>query len=79
MSTTLESIELAAQQLSINERAALAHSLLKGLDEAEGDERYIESLWASEAEDRLDGYLEGEIEASPMADVVERVRSRIRQ
>lgn len=79
MNATLESIEQAAKQLSLNQRAALAHTLIKDLDdEAEGDERYIETLWAAEAEDRLDAYLHGEIEASPMSDVVERVRANIR-
>lgn len=79
MNATLESIERAARQLSVSERAALARSLLKGLDEPEADEKYIESLWASEAEDRVDAYLNGEIEASPMTEVVDRVSARIQK
>lgn len=79
MNATLENIEQAARQLSVNERAALAHILLKGLDEAEGDEQYIESLWADEAEDRFDAYLNGETKAVPLEQAVDRVRARIRK
>lgn len=77
MNTTLESIESAAKLLSISERATLVHNLLRDLEEPEGDEKYIESLWVSEAEDRLDAYLNGGIKSSPVSEVVTRVRSRI--
>ncbi|MBX3244922.1 MAG: addiction module protein [Acidobacteria bacterium] len=79
MNATLKSIEEAANLLSVRERAALAHNLLKGLDDADEDESYIESLWAKESEERLDAYLRGEIEASPFEDAVERVKARIRK
>lgn len=77
MNGTLESIEHAARGLTIHERALLAQALLKGLDETDADERAIESRWASEAEDRLDAYQTGEIEAAPLDEVIGRVRSRI--
>ena len=77
MNTTLESVERAANQLSASERAALAQRLLKDLDESEGDESQIESLWAIEGEDRLDAYNRGELESSPLEDVLERVRAEI--
>ncbi|MBK9214021.1 MAG: addiction module protein [Chloracidobacterium sp.] len=77
MNGTLESIEHAARGLAVHERAQLAHSLLKGLDESDADEPAIESLWATEAEDRLDAYQNGEIVSSPLDEVIDRVRSRI--
>lgn len=79
MNGTLESIEDAARGLTIHERAQLAHALLKGLDETDADEGAIESLWASEAEDRLDAYQNGEIDALPMDDVIDRVRRRVEE
>lgn len=79
MNATLESIETAAKLLSVSERATLAHNILKDLDDADGDEQYIETLWSAEAEDRLDAFLNGDIAASPLAEVVDRVRTRIRQ
>ena len=79
MNTTLENIEKAANLLSVKERAALAHNLLKGLDDSEANEKYIESLWAKESEDRLDAYLRGEIGASPFEEAVERARTRIQK
>jgi len=79
MTGTLESIERAARQLSVQERTTLVHTLLKGLDEPEGNEDEIEALWAAEAEDRLDGYLDGELGGSPLDEVVEKVRARIRK
>jgi len=79
MNTTLENIEKAANLLSVKERAALAHNLLKGLDDSEANEKYVESLWAKESEDRLDAYVRGEIGASPFEEAVERVRARIKK
>lgn len=79
MNATLKSIEEAANLLSVRERAALAHNLLKGLDYTDEDEEYIESLGTKESEERLDAYLRGEIEASPFEDAVERVRARIKK
>lgn len=79
MNATLESIEEAADLLSVKERAALAHYLLKGLDDADEDESYIESLWAKESEERLDAYFRGEIAPSPFDEAVERVRAKIRK
>ncbi len=79
MNTTLENIEKAANLLSVKERAALAHNLLKGLDDSEANEKYVESLWAKESEDRLDAYLRGEIGSSPFEEAVERARTRIKK
>lgn len=78
MNPTFESIEQAAQRLSVRERAALAHNLLKGLDEAEGDAEYIESLWAIEAEGRVDAYLSGEMESFDGDEVTARLRERLK-
>ncbi len=78
MNVTLESIEQAAKQLSVRERGALANSLIKGLDEAEGDEEYIESLWAAEAELRIDAYLNGDLESSDGDRVMARLRENLK-
>jgi hypothetical protein len=78
MEATLESVELAAKQLSVNDRAALAHLLLRNLDETEPDNSGFESLWVEESEDRLDAYLDGELEASPLDETVQRVRAGIK-
>lgn len=74
MILTLERIEQAAKQLSVRERGALANSLIKGVDEADGDEEYIESLWAAEAEHRIDAYLNGDLESSDGDEVMARLR-----
>jgi hypothetical protein len=79
MNATLENIERAAKQLNIRDRAALAHSLLKGLNESEGDEKYIETLWANESEERLDAYFDGDLDSVPIDGAVERVLDRIRK
>ncbi len=78
MGLTFESIEKAAKQLSVRERGALANSLIKGLDEAEGDEEYIESLWVAEAEHRIDAYLNGSLESSDGDDVTARLRENLK-
>ena len=79
MNATLESIKEAANLLTVKERAALAHNLLKGLDDTTEDESYIESLWAKESEERLDAYFRGEISSSPFEDAVKRVSAKIRK
>lgn len=71
LNMTLETIEEAAKQLGVKERAALAHTLLKGLDD--GVDEDVEALWIAEAERRYDAYLRGEIEALPGDEVMARL------
>jgi hypothetical protein len=77
MNTTYEAIERAARQLTIKQKAALAHTLLKDLDEGEDED--VRSLWLAEAKRRYDAYLRGEMESSPAEDVFARVLNRIRR
>ncbi|MDM7921043.1 MAG: addiction module protein [Pyrinomonadaceae bacterium] len=60
MNMTLESIEQAARNLTIREKAALAHSLIKDIDGK--DEADAEAAWIELAESRLDACLSGEME-----------------
>ena len=46
--------------------------------EGGSDESAIESVWAKEAEDRLDAYQKGEIKSSPAEDVLDRVKDSLR-
>lgn len=77
MNMTYEAIEQAARQLTVKEKASLAHALLKDLDEAEDED--VEALWAAEAERRYDAYLRGEMDSSPGDEVIARVRQRIQK
>ena len=77
MASTYETIEQAARQLSVREKANLARTLLKDLDE--GEDQDVDALWIAEAERRYDAYLRGEMESSPAEDVFARVRERIRR
>ena len=78
MNVSLESIEQAAMKLSVSERAALAHTVSNEHHKTEVDEAYVDSLWATEAEDRLDAYLRGEIESSTVDAVVAGIRKRLK-
>lgn len=76
MNTTYEAIEQAARQLTIKQKAALAHTLLKDLDEG-GDED-VQALWIEEAERRYDAWKRGEIEAIDGDEVMARLRSLLK-
>jgi len=75
MQVTYESVEQAAKQLTMREKAALAHTLLKDVDEVEDDD--VEAIWAEEIERRAEAYKRGLITSSPTDEVVARVRARI--
>lgn len=77
MNQTYDAIEHAARQLTIKQKAALAHALLKDLDA--GDDGDVETLWINEAKSRLAAYRRGEMDSSPTEDVVARVLERIRR
>lgn len=76
MNITLETIAEAAKQLSVKDRAALAQTLLKGLDD--GVDEDVEALWLEESKRRYDAYLRGEMEARPGQEVMERLRDLVR-
>jgi putative addiction module component (TIGR02574 family) len=58
------------------ERAALAEHLLASLDAPA--RQSIDTLWAQEAEDRLDAFERGEISTIPAQDVFDAIRKQNR-
>ncbi|MEP7213206.1 MAG: addiction module protein [Acidobacteriota bacterium] len=76
MSLLLEEIEKQSKLLVPQEKAELAKKLIAALDgEAEPD---VEELWIAEAQNRLDAYRRGELEARPRDEVIARIRDRLR-
>jgi len=65
-----------ANSLPLEERAALADSLLKSLNPPEAD---IDKEWASVAERRLAELRSGKVKGIPGGEVFERVRDRFSQ
>ena len=75
MSELAEKLIEQALNLPANERAAFAERLLSSLDP---ELSAIDQLWAKEAEDRLDAYERGEMEAIPAEDVFNTIKNRTR-
>jgi putative addiction module component (TIGR02574 family) len=75
MSELAEKLIEQALGLPANERAAFAERLLSSLDPELSE---IDQLWAKEAEDRLDAYERGEIEAIPAEEVFNEIKNRNR-
>jgi putative addiction module component (TIGR02574 family) len=75
MSINLEEIINAVMELSLEERAQLAGTLLSSLDEASESE--VERLWLEEAERRLQEYREGKVKGIPAEEVFTRAISDI--
>ena len=65
----LESLSAEAMQLDIDSREQLAHRLLESLDSLSESE--LESLWAKEAQRRLEAFREGRLSAVPAEEVLE--------
>jgi putative addiction module component (TIGR02574 family) len=76
MSTHFEKIAKQAKSLTVKEKAALARTLIQELDRIADPE--VEQLWIEEAQRRCAAYLEGEIEALPGDEVMQRARERLR-
>jgi len=68
--------EIFEEALSLppGERAALAERLLSSLDTP--DRQRVDQLWAREAEDRLDAYEQGGIEAVPAERIFDQIGSK---
>jgi putative addiction module component (TIGR02574 family) len=75
MSELAEKLIQQALGLPADERAEVAERLLSSLEEPLSA---IDQLWAQEAEDRIDAYERGEIEAIPAEDVFNVIRNRKR-
>lgn len=70
MAKKLEEIISAALELTLQERAQLAGTLLLSLDEPTDSE--VERLWLKEAERRLKEFREGKVEGIPTEEVFNR-------
>jgi putative addiction module component (TIGR02574 family) len=75
MSELAEKLIQQALGLPANERAEVAERLLSSLEPPLSS---IDQLWAQEAEDRVDAYERGEIEAIPAEDVFNAIKNRKR-
>ena len=76
MNQTYEDIQRNIPKLSVKEKASLAYELLRGLD-GEPEEN-ADQLWLEESERRLDGYLDGEIEAIDGDQAMADIRARLK-
>lgn len=74
MSTDLDSLLKAALQLSDEERARLADSLLSTLEPA--PEPDVEEAWAAEIERRSREFDEGKVKPIPWSEIRESVRKQ---
>jgi putative addiction module component (TIGR02574 family) len=76
MSALYDQLEMQARQLSVEERAKLAHTLIEELDsEVEAN---LEDLWNAEAQRRYEAYLKGEIGSRRGDEVMNNARSRLK-
>jgi putative addiction module component (TIGR02574 family) len=71
MARKLDEVTAGAMELSLEERAQLAGTLLLSLDEPTESE--IERLWLEEAERRLKEFHEGKVAGIPSDEVFRRV------
>lgn len=76
MNQAYDEIQRNIPKLSVKEKASLAYELLRELD-GEPDEDAAE-LWLEESEVRLDGYLNGEIEAIDGDQAMAEIRGRLK-
>lgn len=76
MSALYDQLEMQARQLSVEERAKLAHTLIEELDSA--GEANLEDLWNAEAQRRYEAYRKGEIGSRPGDEVMKNARSRLK-
>jgi len=75
MSAHFDDIQKQASSLPLKEKAALARVLIEELDTSV--DANAEQLWIDEAQRRYDAYLQGELEALPGDEVMNRTRSRV--
>jgi putative addiction module component (TIGR02574 family) len=77
MASSREQILKDALALPPQERAALLERLLISFQSAPDPD--LESLWKREAEERLDAYDRGELEAVSVEEVFDRIKQRRRK
>ena len=74
MTATLDLVSNQALSLPENERMALAHRLLKSVDEEPATD--IDAAWAAEAIRRMEMYHAGEMDVIPAEEVFAAMRAR---
>ena len=77
MARDLRALKEELGQLTTEEKAAVARSLIDALDEKWDED--VERLWIEEAERRYAAYRRGEAKTSLASDVFSRVRERLRR
>lgn len=75
MNMAFEELEKYARALSLEEKAALARTLIEELDTSVDPD--VERLWLEEAQRRYDAFVKGKIEARPGDEVMQRARNRV--
>ena len=76
MAQSMSELERDALQLSAEERAKLAVSLIRSLDETNDDPEEVEKLWVAEAERRLLEIQAGSAKLIPAEEVLKKLRSK---
>ena len=76
MSALYDQLEFQARQLSLEERAKLAHTLIEELDSTL--EANVEELWNVEAQRRYGAYLKGEVGSRSGDEVMASARNRLK-
>jgi putative addiction module component (TIGR02574 family) len=80
MSRPVDQLEVEALQLSIQDRARLAHRLLNSLDEdTVEDPAEVERAWRSEIERRIAEFESGSVSTTPSSEVFQEARARLRK
>ena len=74
MTTTAQQVLTEALELSPVDRAELIERLFQSFDPA--DPRSVDTAWANEIESRFEAYDKGCMDASPAADVMNRINCR---
>ena len=72
---SLKEIESEIKKLDLKDRATLAKRIVESLDELSVAE--VETLWAEEAEYRLDEMEQGQVTEIPTKEVLRRARAAI--
>ncbi len=76
MAQSMSELERDALQLSAEDRAKLAVSLICSLDETNDDPEEVEKLWVAEAERRVREIQAGSAKLVPAEEVFSRLRSK---
>ena len=77
MKALFDEVQKQAQQLTVQEKAALAQSLIDELDSF-ADADNVEQLWTLESQRRYEAYLRGELKTVAGDEAMTNARNRIR-